>query len=191
MSRMEPVNRVFLDTEFTGLHQRAGLISVGLASEQGRVFYAELTDYDRSETGDWVAAHVLPLLSVNLPPAHNVSSSSDVFCQGTKGEVANALRRWLAPFGGKNSVEVWADVLAWDWVLFCELFGGPFGLPEQIHYIPRDLSTLLALRDIDPDTTREDLGQVTWSHPALHLKKHHALYDALLEKAVFERLNST
>lgn len=185
------MNRVFLDTEFTGLHQRAGLISVGLASEQGRVFYAELTDYDRSETGDWVAAHVLPLLSVNLPPAHNVSSSSDVFCQGTKGEVANALRRWLAPFGGKNSVEVWADVLAWDWVLFCEMFGGPFGLPEQIHYIPRDLSTLLALRDIDPDTTREDLGQVTWSHPALHLKKHHALYDALLEKAVFERLNST
>ena len=73
-------------------------------------------------------------------------------------------------------------------MLFCELFGGAFALPEQLHYIPRDLSTLMVLKGIDPDTPREELGRVTWSHPRLRLAKHHALYDALLEKDIFEKI---
>ena len=38
--------KIFLDTEFTGLHRNASLISIGLAAENGDVFYGELTDYD-------------------------------------------------------------------------------------------------------------------------------------------------
>lgn len=182
--------RIFLDTEFTGLHQHAGLISLGLAAGHGRVFYAELTDFDRAQANEWVVANVLPALSGDLPPAATADTGGpEVFVSGARADVAAALRRWFGQFGGRHSVEIWADVLAWDWVLFCELFGGPFGLPEQIHYIPRDLSTLLALRGTDPDTTREELGRVAWSHPVLRLEKHHALYDALLEQSVYDRLN--
>lgn len=37
--------KVFFDTEFTGLHKNTTLISIGLISEDRRIFYAELTDY--------------------------------------------------------------------------------------------------------------------------------------------------
>lgn len=40
--------KAFFDTEFTGLHNGATLLSIGIVYEDGHKFYAELTDYDKS-----------------------------------------------------------------------------------------------------------------------------------------------
>lgn len=184
------MTKIFLDTEFTGLHQHASLISVGLAAENGDIFYAELTDYDKTQVNEWVQTNVLPLLSESLPNSKYVDTQPVMLCRGDMTDISGALRRWLNRFGEKNSVEIWADVLAWDWVLFSELFGGASGLPEQVYYIPFDLSTLLKVKGIDPNISREELGKVSWVHPELKLAKHHALYDALLEKDIFEKVYS-
>lgn len=178
--------RIFLDTEFTGLHQHTTLISIGLAAENGAMFYAELSDYDRDQVDSWVRTNVLPLLSGSLSNAEFAHTKPVMLCQGSIVDVSRAFHRWMRQFEGKNSVVIWADVLAWDWVLFCDLCGGTFALPEQVHYIPRDLSTLIEIKGLDPDIPREQLGAVDWKHPKLKLAKHHALYDALLEKSVFE-----
>jgi len=180
--------RIFLDTEFTGLHQHTSLISIGLAADNGDIFYAERNDFDKAQLDDWVNDNVLPHLSGDLPAVATLIPSSEMVGCGNASEVEKALRLWLERFGEKNSVEIWADVMAWDWILFCELFGGAFHIPKQVHYIPRDLSTLLAVRGIDPDTTRETLGKVTNAYPPLKLARHHALFDALLEKDIFENL---
>lgn len=180
--------RIFLDTEFTGLHQHTTLISIGLAAENGDVFYAELTDFDPLQVDEWLKINVLSHISGDLSETGQASVNDVHFCKGTMAEVAADLRNWLIRFGGKDSVEIWADVMPWDWVLFCELFGGAFGIPEQVHYIPRDLSTLLVLKGKDPGIPREELGSVGWAHPKLKLAKHHALYDALLEKDIFGKI---
>jgi len=184
--------RIFLDTEFTELTRRAALISIGLAAENGDLFYAELNDYPAEDINPWVRDNVLTLLSgEKLAEATNMPVTAQYFCRGDRQAVAQALRQWLARFGEKNAVTVWADVLAWDWLFFCDLFGGAFSIPEQVHYIPRDLSTLLWAQGIDPDVQRENLGEVTSTHPQLNLAKHHALYDALLEKSIFENIMLT
>lgn len=189
MNKKPAINTiVFLDTEFTGLHKYAQLISIGLVAENGSMFYGEVTDWDRTETHPWLEENVLPHLSGNLRSASNAKVQAQMFVRGESVTLSRCLRNWFAQFGGENSVIIWADVLAWDWVLFCDLFGGAFGLPPQIHYIPRDLSTLLVLKGYDPDVERETLGRVTFHHPDLHLRKHHALYDALLEMDVFNSL---
>ena len=36
--------KVFFDTEFTGLYKDTNLISIGLVSEDGKEFYAEIDD---------------------------------------------------------------------------------------------------------------------------------------------------
>ena len=178
--------RIFLDTEFTNLGQSAQLISIGLVGEGDALFYGEFTDYDPEEATPWVREHVLPLLSGNrLSRAGFAHKRPTMLVQGDTFSISRSLRSWFSQWGGPKSVQIWADVLAWDWVLFCEVFGGAFFIPEQIHYMPMDLATLLWSKGIDPDTTREELGQVQWSHPKLHLAKHHALYDALLEREVF------
>jgi uncharacterized protein YprB with RNaseH-like and TPR domain len=43
--------KLFLDTEFTGLHQNTTLISIGLIADTGDTFYAELTIRIKSMTG--------------------------------------------------------------------------------------------------------------------------------------------
>jgi hypothetical protein len=52
---------VFLVTEFTSFIQ-PDLISIGMVAEDGREFYAELTDYRRDECSDFLCDTVLPLL---------------------------------------------------------------------------------------------------------------------------------
>jgi hypothetical protein len=41
--------RAFLDSEFSGLHKQATLISLGIAYDDGSEFYAEFTDYDKTQ----------------------------------------------------------------------------------------------------------------------------------------------
>jgi len=55
---------ILIDTEFTGLDQpQPKLISLGMADETGRWFYAEMPEAEyRHECSDWVVENVLPHL---------------------------------------------------------------------------------------------------------------------------------
>jgi hypothetical protein len=80
---------------------------------------------------------------------------------------------------------MWSDCLAYDWVLFCQLWGGAFGVPKNIYYIPFDICTLFKEKGIDPDINREEFaGLVAGEHD-----KHNALWDAKVIKKCYEKLN--
>jgi len=159
--------KIFFDTEFTGLHQRTTLISIGLVAETGETFYAELDDYDKSQLDDWLLKNVIPNLG-----------GADVI--GDQREVSIALTNWLAQF---KQVEMWADTLAYDWVLFCDLFGDAFKIPKNVYYIPFDIATLFKIKGIDPDVNREQFAGLQAG-----MQKHNALWDAKVIKACYEKL---
>ena len=96
------------------------------------------------------------------------------------------MQKWLTQFDG---IEIWADVLAYDWVLFCELFSGAFGIPENIFYVPFDLATLFRLkRMIEPTGKYEkDISRFEFV-AADKSKQHHALEDARVEQLCFKKL---
>ena len=52
--------KLFIDLEFTGLHQATTPISLGIISECGKTFYAEFTDYDRTQLNDWLEENIIP-----------------------------------------------------------------------------------------------------------------------------------
>jgi len=55
--------KLFLDTEFTDLIPENKLISIALVTEDGREFYAELTDtYELEDCSEFVKQFVLPIL---------------------------------------------------------------------------------------------------------------------------------
>lgn len=180
--------KVFFDMEFTGLHQCTSPISLGLVSESGEEFYAEFTDYDRGQVDERVEENVIQHLylgkdgyeyeSKESSPFLPFSSceSHDLKLSGARVLVMNRLRHWLAQF---SSVEMWGDCLAYDWVLFCELFGGE--LPRNVSYIPFDICTLFWVKGVDPDTEREKFSGMTGT-------KHNALHDARVIKACHEKL---
>jgi hypothetical protein len=174
------MTKIFFDTEFTGLHQNTTLISIGLVSECGKSFYAELTDYDKSQVDDWLQENVINNLLVKENSTVGLGYPETRVVIGTINSVKEYLSEWLAQF---EKVEIWSDCLAYDWVLFNQIFGHAFNIPSNVYYIPFDICTLFKAKGIDPDINRESFAGVT------NGKKHNALHDAQVIKACYEKIN--
>ena len=54
--------RYFYDTEFIDNGRTIELISIGVAAEDGREYYAISTEFDTERAGRWVRKNVLPKL---------------------------------------------------------------------------------------------------------------------------------
>lgn len=188
---------LYFDTEFTGLHKDTTLVSIGIISEDGRTFYAELTDYDKTQIDDWLQENVINNLLMEAPVkgeeeyylatrsednAYGVDlySSYSVQLRGDKQVVADELNKWVKQF---DNIKIWSDCLAYDWVLFNHLFGHAFNLPSNIYYIPFDICTLFEVKGVDPDISREE-----FINHSIKGDKHNSLYDAKVIKACYEKL---
>lgn len=179
---------IFYDAEFTGLHQSTTLISMAFCADDGREFYAEFSDFDHSQCDNWIQDNVLSvsrwIRQSELQPF--VKQESDLtLCFGDSNYVKKALFKWLSAY---DSIEIWADCLAWDWVLFCELFGGAFSIPKQIFYMPFDLVMLFTCKGLNADTPRLEFakqqGATFEDEPS-----HNALFDARLTKICYDFLS--
>lgn len=171
--------KVFMDCEFTGLHQNTTLISIGLISDCGKTFYAELTDYDKSQVDDWINNNVISNLI--MTEDDNAAFLGSCRLVGDTVKVKEALTKWLEQF---ELVEIWSDCLSYDWVLFNQIFGHAFNIPKNVYYIPFDICTLFKAKGIDPDISREE-----FSNMKENSQKHNALWDAKVIKRCFELLS--
>ncbi len=174
--------KVFFDTEFTGLHQKTSLISIGLISEDEQTFYAEFTDYKAIQCDEWIINNVLKNLKYKPDEDRGLYdiSGKDTTTYGHTRFVVERLEKWLNQF---ESIELWSDCLAYDFVLFNELWGHAFNIPKNIYYIPFDICTLFKIKNIDPDISREVFtGMVDGS------QKHNALWDAKVIRACYDKL---
>lgn len=168
--------KIFMDTEFTGLQQNTTLISLGLISEDGKEFYAEFTDYNETQIDDWLQKNVIDNLCI---PNDIELQTIDTF-KGDSNYIKEKLESWLSQF---ESVEVWSDCLTYDWMLFNNIFGHAFNIPKNVLYIPFDICTMMKLKGIDPDISREEFIE-----NSVEGKKHNALYDAKVIKGCHEKL---
>lgn len=184
------MTKIFFDTEFTGLHQGTTLISIGLISECGKTFYAELTDYDESQIDECLQENVIDNLYLENPNAEarinymEFKSKGNVTYCGDNSHLADTLKDWLLQF---ESVEMWSDCLSYDWVLFCQIFGHAFNIPKNVYYIPFDLCTLFKIKGIDPDINREEFCEIFGGDSLPN--KHNALWDAQVIKMCYEKAN--
>lgn len=174
---------VFFDTEFTGLHARTTLISIGLVAETGESFYAELTDFDVGQVDSWLEENVLNKLVLGEMQNNTVFvDGTNVRFKGDKKTLKNVLGKWLNQFG---PVEIWSDCLSYDWVLFNDIFEHAFKIPKNVCYIPFDICTLFKIKGVDPDISRENFAECPG---ATSLKKHNSLWDAQTIKMCYDRL---
>jgi len=169
--------KIFFDTEFTGLHQNTTLISIGLITEANQTFYAEFTDYNNSQVDNWIKDNVISNLKFNKRQPHSTVDQIEI--KGNAAIVKSELTTWL---NGFRFVELWSDCLAYDWVLFNQLWGHAFNIPKNVSYIPFDICTLFKIKNVDPDIDREKFVGV------IENEKHNALWDAKIIKACYNKL---
>lgn len=184
------IMNIYFDTEFTGLHQQTTLISLGCISDNDLTFYAEFSDYDQSQCTDWILDNVISQLQYHKVQSYFNATPQHTSMKDTSAEIAIQLKKWLLTFAKLDaqkqpvpgSVKMWSDCLAYDWMLFCHLFGGALTVPSFIYYIPFDLSTLLLAFNYDPDISREAFAGQNLAG------KHHALHDAQIIKKCHNKL---
>ena len=174
--------KIFFDTEFTGLHQKTTLISIGLVSECGKTFYAELTDYDKSQIDEWLQTNVINNLMLDEKIHGDKGNFSLIDCRyvGNNFGLKHILTEWLSQF---ESVEIWSDCLSYDWVLFNQIFGHAFNIPKNVYYIPFDICTLFYAKGIDADINRQEFSEMTEGS-----QKHNSLWDAEVIRQCFVKL---
>jgi hypothetical protein len=149
---------IFFDTEFTDLSIDPRLISIGLVSEDGLEFYAELSDtYDMPDCGFFALEAVLPQLEGGAA----LMKIADLrICLGS----------WLKGFN--QPVKLATDSEAWDWPWIHELFDNEYAIwPENLDGKPLLLSiNYINQMDIFNETVENAF--------ASGLRRHHALDDA-------------
>lgn len=178
--------KVYFDTEFTGLHKGTTLISIGLISEDGDEFYAEFNDFDESQVNDWIKENVLDHLVMNGEPIDDKS----IYHIGTKEEIKNDLTQWLWLF---ESVELVSDVCHYDMVMFCDIFGGAFDIPNHVsaccHDINQDIARYFGISELQAfDKSREEL--VKQFGRSVIGEKHNSLYDAKVIREIYQSINT-
>ena len=175
--------KLFFDTEFTGLHQKTTLISLGIVSDDDRIFYAEFNDYDRTQVDNWLQKNVINNLTLK-PNSSRITKSGNVYINGTTIKIRRSLLDWISKL---DKIVMWSDCLSYDWVLINDLFGTALDIPKNISYIPLDICTMFALKGIDPDINREEfVKELITEEP----RKHNALWDAYIIKMCHTKLMS-
>lgn len=187
----------FFDTEFTGLRKDTTLISIGIVSDTGDRFYAELTDYDEGMCDEWIEKNVLDhlVLSGNAELEESLAADNKTTTViGSKADVCCELMEWLemdANFDSDYAAVFVSDVSHYDMVLLIDLLAGnAMKLPEFItpacHDINQDIATMLDISEKAAfDISREQL----LTNRGIDLpkgQKHNALYDAEVIKAIYE-----
>lgn len=178
---------IFFDCEFTGLHQDTTLISIGMISEDGKKFYAEASDYDKSQVDDWINENVL----ANRWCHTNRFELEEpyYYVYGNKVSIAHELKKYLRQF---DEVELVSDCAHYDMMLFINLFGTAFDIPENVCPVCYDINQDIAkFHNVDGftafDISREDI----LLNNGIEIKgaKHNALYDAEVIRALYNILN--
>lgn len=150
--------RYFFDTEFVEDENRLEMISIGIVSEDGRELYRESSKIDYKSLPDWHKKNIVPSLAMHTDTPEDI-------------------REYILEFIGEDDEpEFWAYFGAYDWVLFCKLFGRMIDLPKDWPMFVRDIQIV-----------RTQLGGVRLlPHTGT---VHNALDDARWTKECFDYLH--
>jgi hypothetical protein len=174
--------KYYLDTEFLDDGETIELVSVGVAAEDGRTYYAVSEDvsWGRVRKHPWLMANVWPHLPLNPMPSDSGRLHLDFNHPDVKPRETIAAD--LTGFFGENYIprcgnELWAYYGAYDFVALCQLWGPmlatPEGVPKRINDLAQEAARL-GVHTLPEQTT----------------PKHHALNDALHDWKIHRYLES-
>lgn len=152
--------RYFIDTEFID-GKIIDLISIDIVSENNRTYYAINQDCDYFKASKWVKENIIYKLKSYLTVEEYYKLYKN------KNQIKQDIIEFI-----DDKPEFWGYYSAYDWVVFCQLFGD---LPKHFPIYCRDLKQLL-----------DDRGNP--KIPFESTSKHNALCDAIWNKQVYDWL---
>lgn len=140
--------RIWFDTEFVDTGNIVHLLSIGMIREDGRTYYAEPAETDRSLSCEWVAKNVIPHMQGPILPRQKI-------------------REDIVAFAGARP-EFWAYYATYDWLCLSQLFGRMLDVPAHWPHFVMDiqqLRTMMGVRDLPKQegTEHNALDDAIWN----------------------------
>jgi len=188
--------KYYFDTEF---HEREDgrieLISIGIVNEIGEKLYLVssefnvLAAYNRKQDDDqhWLRDNVLfPIIADFNPLVVNEKLSYFQMLPffGDYGKTVEEIREEIINFVGENNPIFVAYYASYDWVVFCQTFGGMLNLPENwpmyCYDLKQKIDDIVSLKIKDSGIKHEDKLAEIKSLPSYPKNKgeHLAINDA-------------
>lgn len=215
--------KVFFDCEFTGLTQKTTAISMGFVSQYNDFLYIESNSFDTNQVDDWIKDNVIDNLKYKeelfrdcsietiydygyskdnpLTSRTETSFGNKTYVEA-KPNTGTLIANWLEEISNKYQyqIQIIGDCPHYDWVLFCELFGGALNLPKGISPACRNINQDIAyfFTTTDRDAFYVDRASFAEYEPTSKLNipkiqptKHNALWDALIIKRCYDKIFNT
>lgn len=157
--------RFYIDTEFDETLAGVRLISIALVCEDGSEFYAVNSDVHPEDCNAWVQEHV-------WPHVFHFESVPTWIAPPDK------IRQEIEAFIGDKKPEFWGYVSAYDWFLFCRLWGTMMDMPQRWPHMCLDLKQ---------EAKRLGVGSLR-DHVKPEQPEHNALADARWNRKVHKHL---
>lgn len=141
---------IYFDTEFIEYPNTIELISIGMVKENGEAYYAISNEFDQAHANEWVREHVITKLESDIP----------------RKSIAE-IRGEILAFIGEDQPVFWAYFGAFDWVVFCWIFGSMLDLPANFPKYFLDLKQEMVRNQLDKDWKRSTCPDPEGEHNAL------------------------
>lgn len=187
-------HRFYLDTEFIqytpdflGLPV-LDLISIGIVDENNKEFYRINANCNFTHADSWVQENVMKPMGITLEPSLDGNGMATVIdclhpdneygwaCVDdlhskwvTKPVLVTELKEYIDNCKDDKSPVFYTFYGAYDWVIFCSIFGRMIDLPEGYPMYTRDLKQTLDEMGLDPTKFMKDgdyhnaLGDAKWN----------------------------
>lgn len=177
---------IYFDCEFTGLYKDTKLISIGLISDDGKQFYAEVDDKSLLYVDSWIEENILNnTVMYGDKLLYDIVDSEFDYHTGSESTICNELSKWFNQF---DNVQLVSDVCHYDMVLLINLFGTAFDLPENVSCYCHDINQDIAINENISESEAFNLSreEILKKHnKTIDGEKHNALYDAKVIKEIF------
>lgn len=188
---------LYFDMEFTGLKKDTTIISLGIVDQNGRSIYLEYTDYNKSDVDDWIQENVIKNTiflkdDIKEIEPHVTENGTDAVVIGNTEYNRQVLKYWLSLYDNED-IQFVSDVCHYDMVLLIDaLYGHGLNIPSNVsidcHNINQDIAAYKKISVKEAaDVVRESL--VAKEIEGMKVQKHNALFDALVIRLIYNKIN--
>lgn len=188
---------IFFDTEFIEKPNTIQLISIGIVDKNGREFYSVSSDYNYDDANPRVQEHVIKPMYEKYLEEHSAVNFNAInkYMNPVPEEMHNFHRKIgksnkdiakdVLNFVGDDYPEFWAYFGAYDWVVFCWLFGPMVDLPDHFQMYCHDIKQLMDMYKLDklpyPENEHNALADAKWTKDQFYhcLEQNYALKELL------------
>ncbi len=171
--------KFFIDSEFIEYPNSIDLISIGIKSEDGREYYAVNCECDCSKASEWVMQNVLEKM-----PEYDKETGK------LNGQKISEIKEEILSFCGEEECEFYGYYSAYDWVVFCWIFGTMMDLPKNFPMFCVDLKQMMQERCLTKEWKQKYCPDPKGEHNALiDANWNYELYACILRTG-YTRINT-